>query len=42
MSNPLNTLTGRMVAVSIVVNSDNATASVPVMDRFIEWVVRNG
>ncbi len=38
----VRTQSGRMVAVSIVVNSDNATASVPVMDRFIEWVVRNG
>ena len=38
----VRTQSGRMVAVSIVVNSDNATAAVPVMDRFIEWVVRNG
>ena len=33
---------GRMVAVAIVVNSEHATAGVPAMDRFIEWVVRNG
>lgn len=38
----VRTQSGRMVAVSIVVNSDNASAAVPVMDRFIEWVVRNG
>ena len=33
---------GRMVAVAIVVNSERATAAVPAMDRFIEWVQQNG
>ena len=33
---------GRMIAVAIVVNSEHASAGVPAMDRFIEWVVRNG
>lgn len=33
---------GRMVAVAIVVNSDHASAGVPAMDRFIEWVQQNG
>ncbi len=33
---------GRMIAVSIVVNSERASAAAPVMDRFIEWVARNG
>ena len=33
---------GRMIAVAIMVNSEHASAGVPAMDRFIEWVVRNG
>lgn len=33
---------GRMIAVAIVVNSERATAAVPAMDRFIEWVQENG
>ncbi|QTD45877.1 D-alanyl-D-alanine carboxypeptidase/D-alanyl-D-alanine-endopeptidase [Ottowia testudinis] len=33
---------GRMVAVAIVVNSERATAAVPALDGFIEWVWKNG
>ena len=33
---------GRMIAVAIVVNSERASAAVPAMDRFIEWVQENG
>ena len=33
---------GRMIAVAVVVNSERATAAVPAMDRFIEWVQQNG
>jgi len=33
---------GQMIAVTVIVNSPNATAAVPAMDRFIEWVVNNG
>ena len=33
---------GQMIAVTIIVNSPKATAAVPTMDRFIEWVVDNG
>lgn len=33
---------GQMIAVTIIVNSPRATAAVPAMDRFIEWVVDNG
>ena len=33
---------GRMVAVAVVVNSEHATAAVPALDRFIEWVQQNG
>ncbi len=33
---------GRMLAVAIVANSEHATAAVPALDRFIEWVQQNG
>ena len=33
---------GRMVAVTILVNSDKAGAAVPALDRFIEWVRDHG
>jgi D-alanyl-D-alanine carboxypeptidase/D-alanyl-D-alanine-endopeptidase (penicillin-binding protein 4) len=33
---------GQMIAVTIIVNSPRASAAVPAMDRFIEWVVDNG
>ena len=33
---------GRMIAVAIVVNSERASAAVPAMDRFMEWVQENG
>ncbi|HOB67508.1 D-alanyl-D-alanine carboxypeptidase [Ottowia sp.] len=33
---------GRMVAVAVVVNSERATAGVPALDGFIEWVWKNG
>ena len=33
---------GQMIAVAIIVNSEHASAAVPALDKFIEWVVKNG
>ncbi|MBP9673168.1 MAG: D-alanyl-D-alanine carboxypeptidase, partial [Ottowia sp.] len=33
---------GQMIAVAIVVNSEQAGAAVPALDKFIEWVRQHG